>query len=259
MSSDESRPEPDDTDARSAAESAGPESAGPESAGPETEEEATTESQADDTDPDGEDTGEDTGGETDEDKTIAGRTPRRARSGPPRIATIATAAVALAALVVAVVFGVLWQNAEGSDKVYISQARDRVLNTATEAAVSFTELDSSKAGEYFGRQKKLAIGGLRDEIVASEKKFQQTLDGAKTKVTSTVQDVAVEELNVHEGKADVLAVVNLEVRQQESDKAAPKTLRMQLRMERDHAAAEASEDQPWKVAGVAEVPYGVSG
>lgn len=233
MSSDEQRPESDEHETRP-------------SAGTEHDDsEADTESHERTPDPDGErDAGPDPTAE------------RPARPGPPRALVFVAAALASAALVVAVVFGALWQSAASSDDVEIAESREAVVATASKAVVAFTGLDSENPDEYFRRQKEIATGRLLEEIAKTEQEYREPISKAGTRVESRVADVAVEELNVHEGKALALAVVELDVTQKQD--SGTKTLRMQLQLERDPNAGDA-EHQSWKVSGISPVPYGASG
>src|SRR5690606_41800711 len=70
---------------------------------------------------------------------------RPTRSGPPRPLLFTVAALASAALVVAIVFGVMWRNAAGSDELKIAEARDEVTATANRAAAVFLEFDHTRS------------------------------------------------------------------------------------------------------------------
>lgn len=245
MSSDEQRPEPDEHETRP-------------SAGTEHDDsEADTESRERTPGPGGEpDEGKDEEKDAEPDLGPEPTAERPARPGPPRALVFVAAALASAALVVAVVFGALWQSAASSDDVEIAESREAVVATASKAVVAFTGLDSENPDEYFRRQKEIATGRLLEEIAKTEQEYREPISKAGTRVESRVADVAVEELNVHEGKALALAVVELDVTQKQD--SGTKTLRMQLQLERDPNAGDAGH-QPWKVSGISPVPYGASG
>ncbi|NIJ14237.1 Mce-associated membrane protein [Saccharomonospora amisosensis] len=172
----------------------------------------------------------------------------RSSAGPPKWLVAASAAFAVAAFVVAAVFGVMWWVASGSDDAEIAGAREDVVRAAGNAVTALTELDYENPDAYFERQKTLATDELRKMIEQSEKSYRDAIAKAKTKVVSTVQDVAVEELNVHEGKASALATVNLDVTQ--GDKQSAKALRLELQLTR----VDENGEQVWKLANMGEVP-----
>lgn len=245
MSSDEQSPEPDDERTRPATAEHEDSETGTEQStgnGQEAGAEAEAATEPEDGTADAGEPGE------------AGDGARPARSGPPRPFVFVAAALASASLVVAIVFGVQWQSAASSDDVRIAESREAVVAAVGKAVVAFTGLDSANPGEYFRRQKDIATGDLLEEISRTEQEYREPISKAKTKVDSRVADVAVEELNVHEGKALALAVVELTVTQEKG--SGTKTLRMQLRMER---APGDSPEQSWKVAGISPVEYGASG
>lgn len=199
----------------------------------------------------------DAGGETTEpaaeELDTAGEQRERPGSGPPRWLVAASAAFAIAALVVAAVFGVMWWVASGSDDAEIAGAREDVVRATGNAVTALTELDYENPDEYFQRQKTLATDELRKVIEQSEKSYREAIAKAKTKVVSTVQDVAVEELNVHEGKASALATVSLNVTQ--GGKESTKALRLELQLTR----VDENGEQAWKLANMGEVPVVGSG
>ncbi|EHR48974.1 hypothetical protein SacmaDRAFT_0678 [Saccharomonospora marina XMU15] len=172
----------------------------------------------------------------------------RSSAGPPGWLVPASAAFALAAFVVAAVFAVMWWVASGSDDAEVAGAREDVVRAAGNAVTALTELDYENPDAYFERQKTLATDELRKTIEQSEKSYRDAIAKAKTKVVSTVQDVAVEELNVHEGKASALATVSLDVTQ--GDKQSTKALRLELQLTR----VDENGEQVWKLANMGEVP-----
>jgi Mce-associated membrane protein len=252
MSSDEQRPEPDEQENRVAADAGRDDGDQVDPHGDTTTDEPTGEAT------EATEKTEESDGSVEESASAEGREKRSPRQGPPRPVVFVAAALTVASLVVAVVFGVMWQSAEGSDDVRIAEAREAVVASAGSAVVAFTGLDSEAPDEYFRRQKELATGDLLKEIEATEQQYRDAISKAKTTVDARVADVAVEELNVHEGKAIALAVVELTVTQEQD--TGTKTLRMQLQLERDRGddSGDTSE-QAWKVSGISPVEYGASG
>ncbi|MGW9476702.1 hypothetical protein ACWGRK_00875 [Saccharomonospora azurea] len=252
MSSDEQRPEPDEQDTTPAADTGRDDS---DTTEVESRADENTDGSVDSADP-ADPSETDDAERTEPDDVDDARTPR---SGPSRVLVFLGLALALASLVVAVVFGEMWRRAADSDDVRIAESREAVVAAAGTAVVAFTGLDSEKPDEYFRRQKEIATGDLLKEIEATEQQYREAISQAKTTVDAQVADVAVEELNVHEGKALALAVVELTITQEKD--SGTKTLRMQLHLERDRGGADSdgSSEQAWKVSGISPVEYGASG
>ncbi|KHF45090.1 hypothetical protein [Saccharomonospora viridis] len=182
---------------------------------------------------------------------------RPTRSGPPRPLLFTVAALASAALVVAIVFGVMWRNAAGSDELKIAEARDEVTATANRAAAVFLEFDHTRSDELLAERKKLSTDEMSEEIDETEQEWRDSIEEAQLKTVATVQDVAVEELNVHEGKARALAVVQIEVTNKQG--SFTNVERLQLELEREQQGDESDGDRQWKVSALANVQYGASG
>lgn len=171
----------------------------------------------------------------------------------PRYVLLGSAALAVAAFVVAAVFGVMWWAASADESADVASAREDVVQATGNAVAAFTELDYQNPDAYFSRQKEVAIGDLRKQIERSEKTYRKAIADAKTKVVSTIQDVAVSELNTREGKASALATVSNEVTQ--GGKKSTKTLRLEVQMTR----VEQNGEQVWKLSNIGEVPVVGSG
>ncbi|WP_235999435.1 hypothetical protein [Qaidamihabitans albus] len=170
------------------------------------------------------------------------------RSSAPRWLLLGTAALAAASFIVAAVFGVMWWVAASDDSADIANARENVVRATGTAVKAFTELDYENPDAYFSRQKEITTGELHKQIGQSEETYRKAIAEAKTKVVSTVQDIAVEELNDHEGKASALATVSNKVTQGETE--STKTLRLQVQMTR----VDENGEQVWKLSSIGEVP-----
>lgn len=172
-------------------------------------------------------------------------------SGLPRWTLIGAAAFATAAFIVAAVFGVLWfANATGEDAEVAAERQD-VVRVAGQAVTAFTELDHTKLDEYFERQKELSTGELSQQISQAEDTYRKAITEAKSKVTTTVHDIAVNELNTREGKASAVAAASTKV-QRGSDEGT-KTMRLEIQLSRQ------GEDAPWKVSQIGDVPVAGAG
>lgn len=173
------------------------------------------------------------------------------RAGLPRWTLIGASAFATAAFVVAAVFGVLWLlNATGDD-ADVAHERQDVVRVTGQAVTAFTELDYTKLDEYFQRQKDLATGDLANQIKQAEGTYRKAISQAKSKVTTTVHDIAVNELNEREGKASAIAAASTKV--QRGDQQGNKTMRLEIQLSRQ------GEDAPWKVSQIGDVPVAGAG
>jgi Mce-associated membrane protein len=162
-----------------------------------------------------------------------------------RYLPLGAAALAAAGLIVAAVFGIQWWVASGDQNLAIAQAREDVAKAGTVAVKAFTEVDYTNPDAYFQRQLAIADSGMQDQIKNTETTYRQAMVDAKTKVTTKVDDIAVEELNDHDGKAGFLAAISYVV-DKEGQQPAAKELRLEVRMTR--------VGQDWKVSAIGSVP-----
>lgn len=167
-----------------------------------------------------------------------------------RYLVLGTGALAAAALIVAAVFGVQWWTASGNDNLALAQARDQVVQQGATAVKAYTELDYTNPDAFFNKVISVSTPDMQTLMKNSEDNYRQSLAQAKTKVTTTVQDIGVEELDDHAGKASFLAAISTLVTK---DGQAPvaKPLRLEVQMTRD--------GQDWKVSGISSVPLVSSG
>ncbi|TLW93744.1 hypothetical protein FFT09_10305 [Saccharomonospora piscinae] len=180
------------------------------------------------------------------------------RGTPPRPLVLAAAALALAAFAVAVAFGVRWAGAAQSDELAIAQTREDVVAAAGHAATVFTEFDHERADELLAERKRISSESMRREVEETEQQWRDSIAQAELKTTSVVEGVAVEELNLHEGKARVLAVIRVDVANSEGEFS--KIQRLQLNLEQDRQGDEQdAAERPWTVSAVSDVRYGASG
>jgi Mce-associated membrane protein len=172
-------------------------------------------------------------------------------AAPPksRLFVLGGAAFALAALIAAAIFGVQWWVASNDDNAALAKSRDDVIRVGGQAVKAYTEVDYEKLDDYFNRQRALSDKTMNDQLSQSEPTFRKALAEAKSKVVTTIQDIAVEELDDHEGKASFLAAIDTEVTQPAG--TAHKPLRLEVSMTRD--------GQDWKVSGIGNVPLVAAG
>ncbi|SFQ63416.1 Mce-associated membrane protein [Amycolatopsis arida] len=159
-----------------------------------------------------------------------------------------SAALAVASFLAAALFGVLWWVAEADDNVELATARDEVVRVGSAAVKAFTELDHNNPKEFFDRSMAVSDEELAKQIDESREAYTKAMTEAKTTATTKVLDIAVDELNLHEGKARFLAAIQVEVEQ--GDKTNTKQMRMEVQMTR----VDQGGDQVWKVSGISNVP-----
>ncbi|HWD04236.1 MAG TPA: hypothetical protein VG674_17500 [Amycolatopsis sp.] len=169
---------------------------------------------------------------------------KRTLPGSPRTWLLGAGAFALAAFVVAVVFGIMWWVAGTGDNAALAKARDAVEDAGRNAVKAYTEVDYQHLDDVFARQKAVSDADMAKQIDQLKPTYGKALTDAKTKVTTTVQDIAVEELDDHEGKASFLAAITTDVSQ--GDKTASKALRLEVSMTR--------VGNDWKLSGIDNVP-----
>jgi Mce-associated membrane protein len=179
-----------------------------------------------------------------------------AADGEPRTARwvlLGSAAFALAALLAAAVFGVQWWISSSNDNAGLAAVREDVVRVGGVAVKAYTEVDYTDLDGFFNRQKAVSDPAMRDQLTQLEPTYRKALSDAKTKVATTIQDIAVEELNDHEGKASFLAAITTKVSQ--GDQSSVKALRLEIQMTR----IEENGDQVWKLSGIDNVPLVAAG
>jgi Mce-associated membrane protein len=172
-----------------------------------------------------------------------------ARESSSRILVLGAAALALAALIAAAIFGVQWWVAANDDNAGLAASREAVVKAGTNALKAYTEVDYNDLDGFFARQKAVSDAKMAQQIDQSAPTFRKALADAKTKVATDVQDIAVEELDDHEGKASFLAAIATTVTQW--DKSSAKPLRLEVSMTRVGGE--------WKLSGIDSVPLVAAG
>jgi Mce-associated membrane protein len=185
--------------------------------------------------------------EPEEESSGATRVPSNESSS--RILVLGAAALALAALIAAILFGVMWWVAANDDNADLAASRESVVKAGTNALKAYTEVDYQDLDGFFARQKSVSDATMSQQIDQSAPTFRKALSDAKTKVTTDVQDIAVEELDDHEGKASFLAAIATTVTQ--GDKSSAKPLRLEVSMTR--------VGDEWKLSGIDSVPLVAAG
>ncbi len=158
-------------------------------------------------------------------------------------------AFAMAALIAVAVFGIQLLVASSDDNADLARSRDDVVKAGGGAIKAYTEVDFEKLDEFFSRQKAVSDDKMGQQLSQLEPTYRKALGDAKTKVATTIQDIAVEELDDHEGKASFLAAITTQVTQ--GDKSSSKALRLEVSMTR--------VGDEWKLSGIDNVPLVAAG
>ncbi|MGW4488810.1 hypothetical protein ACWEOE_33840 [Amycolatopsis sp. NPDC004368] len=179
----------------------------------------------------------------------SGSSAKRSLPGSPRVWLFGAGAFALAAFVVAVVFGIMWWVAGTGENADLAKSRDEVMQAGAAAVTAYTTVDYTNLNEYFDHQKAVSDTNMSQQIDAGRATYSKALTDAKVKVTATVQDIAVEELDDHEGKASFLAAITT------TNSAGGQTSSKALRLE----ASMTRVGSEWKLSGIDSVPLVASG
>lgn len=170
-------------------------------------------------------------------------------SSRSRTLVLGAAAFALAAFAAAAIFGIQWAVASSDDNADLAHSRDEVVKAGGSAIKAYTEVDFENLDEFFNRQKAVSDDKMSQQLAQLEPTYRKALGDAKTKVATTIQDIAVEELDDHEGKASFLAAITTQVTQ--GDKSSSKALRLEVSMTR--------VGEEWKLSGIDNVPLVAAG
>lgn len=159
-------------------------------------------------------------------------------------------AVTVVAFLAAATFGVLWLTTAAGEESEVAETRDEVVQEATKGVKAFTEFDYRSLDDARNRQMAISTKEMQGQLEQIwQPKAREAIIKQKRSASTTVFDIAVDELNTREGKARVLAA--LEVKLAEGEQSGVQRLRIQAEMER--------VDGVWKIAGldrIAEAPPG---
>ena len=178
----------------------------------------------------------------DEDSTETAAAPRR-WSGYVLIGAIA---LVVAAALVAVWFGVALINAANDDSLGRAKTRDEVDRIARAAIVTFHTLDYRKVDEGLNAWEAASTGQLHDDIVGRKASSKQTIEAAKTVTSAKILSLAVTDLNEFDGKATVIAAVQVSVTPEGKSKE-DKFMRIQGSLERT--------GDDWKLSNIVQVDF----
>lgn len=174
---------------------------------------------------------------------VAGNEPAARRRLPSTLVVVALALVVVTAAFAAW-FGVSWwrASADGSDD--LAATRDEVLQAGQTAIVTFNSLDYHDPDKAFDRWLKVSTGPAHKEVKGNLAQYKKQLTQAKVVTTAKTLDAGVSQLEAQEGKAVVLAAVEVTVRQGDQQPATK-----QIRLEGE--MTKVGED--WKLSGIGQV------
>lgn len=166
--------------------------------------------------------------------------------GSPNFAVLGGVVLVVVAAFVATWFGVSWAASASDDTLSRAKTRDEVDRIARQAIITFHTLDYHKVDEGLDNWQNASTGALRDEVVGRRASAKQAIQEAKTITSANVLSLAVTELNRDEGKATVIAAVEVAVTP-EGKPVEKKYMRIQGVLER--------AGDGWKLSGIGQVDF----
>jgi Mce-associated membrane protein len=167
------------------------------------------------------------------------------RRGPGPV-LLGAIALAVAAAAVAVWFGIAWISAAGDESLGRAKARDEVDRVARQAIITFHTLDYHKVDEGLDRWLNASTGDLHGDVVGRKESSKQAIEQAKTVTSGNVLSLAITDLNEFDGKATVIAAVEVTVTP-DGEQPEKKYLRIQGALERT--------GDGWKLSGIGQVDF----
>lgn len=138
------------------------------------------------------------------------RLPRFSRRRPDRLRDGLVLLVVVAALA-AGWFGWSWYQAAHDDGLEFARMRDTVLREATEALDALNSVDYRTAKQDIKRWDRVSTGRFGQELASGWKAQVEQIRKAKIVAETTVVSAAVTALKPHDGRARVMAVLDIEV------------------------------------------------
>ncbi|GAA4844562.1 nuclear transport factor 2 family protein [Saccharopolyspora rosea] len=165
----------------------------------------------------------------------------------PRRGVRGATALFAATFVVCLACGILWVLAANDSGVAYAAERDEVLREGQGAIINFNTLDYRDVQRGLDRWESNATGPLLDEVRQGRKSYADQLGQAKSSTTAKVLDAGLVELNDREGKARMIAVVQVTVNI-DGQPPSVKPTRYQADLTR--------VGDTWKLSGLGAVPVG---
>lgn len=172
--------------------------------------------------------------------------PDRQTSGQARIVLVAI--LAGLSVVAAVVSTVSWAVASSDAGAATARTREVVLRQAERRLVEMNTIDHEQAVACLDRWQRQVTGALADEVRRNREGNIKAIRESRTTTTSRALALAVTGLDVHNGRANLIAALELEV-STEGTPPATKRSRVNAQLTRT--------EHGWKLSGVQVV--GLSG
>lgn len=178
----------------------------------------------------------------------------RRRPNPFLIASVVLLVISLG---FAVYFGIAWMRASTSDDAKYGNARDDALRAGEQMAINFTSLDYKHMDRIKKTLEQSTTGNLHEQVSKSISQYEKPMSKMKLVTKSDLVEGAVVNLDTHQNKASVLAVINSTTTSSSGDskgkkgkKAKPQTQRLPIvvGLTRD------GDGKPWKANSVSGPP-----
>lgn len=175
----------------------------------------------------------------------------RSARGPIVLVLVGLTALALA---FAVWMTVRYLSVRGDEDLEFAAVREEVARVAQEEIKTFHSLDYRKVDEGLDRWVNASTGSLRDEVNARRETSKKAIEQARTITEASILSdqgsgrlgFAVNELNVREGTATVMAGVKVMVTEEGKD-PVPKQMRILATLQRTDAG--------WKLNAIQQMQF----
>lgn len=158
-------------------------------------------------------------------------------------------AVTLIAALAAAWFGWSYNSASGDGSLTYAAERDRVLAAADQAIVNLNTLDYRNLDAGLKVWQDSATAQLYDEIVKGRDRLRQDVEKGRTTSTAKILESGLTELDVHAGKAAVVAAVRITITGADG-KPANNTRRFAGQLTKTSSG--------WKLSALGQAPTGTS-
>lgn len=179
----------------------------------------------------------------------------------PNLFLIASVVLLVISLGFAIYFGIAWTRASTSDDAKYGKARDDALRAGEQMAINFTSLDYHHMDRTKKNLERSTTGSLHDQVSKTIGQYKKPMSQMKLVTKSDLVEGAVVNLDTHQNKASVLAVINSTskasgggAKGKKGKEAKPQTQRLPIviGLTRDDAGSR------WKANSVSGAP-GMSG
>lgn len=175
----------------------------------------------------------------------------RRRPNPFLIASVVLLVISLG---FAAYFGIAWMRASTSDDAKYGKARDDVLRAGEQMAINFTSLDYQHMDRIKKNLEQSTTGQLHDQVTKSISQYEKPMSKMKLVTKSDLVEGAVVDLDTHQNKASVLAVINSTTKSSSKDKKGKKAKPQTQRLPIVIGLTRDGNGSPWKANSVSGPP-----